>query len=102
MRTLKENDDSVRELKTQKKIRCWKSVSIFFSFMFKFNNNLLPDNFQNYYKSVKNVHNYHTRSSETIFFLPRFNSKIGHKLLSYQGSNLRIYFKVVDTATIIF
>ena len=56
--------------------------------MFKFNNNLLPDNFKNYYKSVKNVHNYHTRSSETNFFLPRFNSKIGHKSLSFQGSKL--------------
>ena len=37
---------------------------------------------------VENVHNYHTRISETVFFLPRFNSKIGHKLLSYQRSKL--------------
>ena len=56
--------------------------------MFKFNNNLLPDNFNNYYKNVKNVHNYHTKSSEICFFLPRFNSKIGHKSQSYQGSKL--------------
>ena len=55
-----------------------------------FNNNLLPDNLKNYYKSVKNVHNYHTRSLETNFFLPRFNSTIGHKPLSYQGSKLWI------------
>ena len=56
--------------------------------MFKFNNNLLPTNFDNYYKSVEYVHNYHMRSSETIFILPRLNSKIGHKSLSYQGSKL--------------
>ena len=36
-------------------------------FMFKFNNNLLPDNFKDYYKSIKNVHKNHTRSSETNF-----------------------------------
>ena len=55
--------------------------------MFKFNNDLLPDNLNNYYKSVKSVHNCHTRSSETNFFLPKFNSKISH-MLSYQGSKL--------------
>ena len=58
--------------------------------MFKFNNILLPDNFKNYYKIVKNVHNYYTRSSETNFLQPRFNSKIGHKPLFYQGSKLWI------------
>ena len=58
--------------------------------MFKFYNNLLPDNFRNYYKSVKNVHSYHKWSSETNYFLPRFNSKISHKSLSYQGSKLWI------------
>ena len=35
--------------------------------MFKFNNDLLPDNLNNYSKSVKNVHNYHTRSLEANF-----------------------------------
>ena len=49
---------------------------------------MLPANFDNYYKSLKNVHNYRTRSLETNFILPRFNSKIGHKSLSYQGSYL--------------
>ena len=86
----KKYDDSVRELKSQKKILNVESLYLYELglFMFKFNNNLLPDNFKNYYKSVKNVHNYHTRSSETNFFLPRFNSKIGHKSLSFQGSKL--------------
>ena len=47
-------------------------------FTFKFSNNLLPANINNYYKSVKKVRNEcHTRSSETNFFLPIFNSKIG-------------------------
>ncbi len=57
-------------------------------FMFKFNNKLLPANFNDYFKSIKNIHNYHTRSSETNFFLPRFNNKSGHKLLAYQSSRL--------------
>ena len=28
------------------------------------------------------------RSSETNYFLPKFNTKSGHKLLAYQGSKL--------------
>ena len=56
--------------------------------MFKFKNDLLPANFDYYFNSIKNIHNYHTRSSETNFFLPRFNNKSGHKLLAYQGSRL--------------
>ena len=86
----KKYDDSVRELKTQKKILDVESLYLYELglFMFKFNNNLLPANFYNYSKSVKNVHNCHTRSSETIFFLPRFNSKIDHKSLSDHGHKL--------------
>ena len=52
--------DSVRELKTQKiKILDVKSLYLYEIrlFMFKFNNNLLPDKFKNYNKSVKNVYN---------------------------------------------
>ena len=87
----KKYNDSVRELKTQKIL----NVKILYLyelglFMLKFNDNLLPANFNNYYKSVKNAHNYHTRSSETIVFLPRLNSKIGHESLSYQGIKLWI------------
>ena len=36
--------------------------------MLKFNNNSLPANFDNYYKIVKNNHDYRTRSSENNFF----------------------------------
>ena len=56
--------------------------------MFKFNNNLLPANFNDYFKSIKNIHEYYTRSSETNFFLPRFSNKSGHKSLACQGSKL--------------
>ena len=56
--------------------------------MLRFNNNLLPANFNDYFKSVKNIHSCHTRSSETNVFLPRFNRKIGNKSLSYQGRKL--------------
>ena len=86
----KKYDDSVTESKTQKKILDLESLYLYELglFMFKLKNNFLPANFTNYYKSVKNVNNYHTRSSETILFLPRFNIKIGHKSLSYLGSKL--------------
>ena len=56
--------------------------------MFKFENDLLQAYFDFYCNSTKNIHNYHTRSSETNFFLPRFNNKSGHNLLAYQGSRL--------------
>ena len=67
-------------------------------FVFKFKNKLISANFNNYYKNIKNVHNYHARGLETNIFLPRFNSKIGHKSLSYQGSKLstRLLFCVKD------
>ena len=53
--------------------------------MFKFKNDLLSDNFDYYFNSIKNIHNYYTRSLETNFFLPRFNNEGGHKFLAYQG-----------------
>ena len=83
-------DDSVRKLKTEKKILNVESLYLYELgiFMFKFKNNLLPANFNCYFKSIKNIHNYHTRSSEINFFLPRFNNSSGHKLLAYQGSRL--------------
>ena len=56
--------------------------------MFKVNNDLLPANFNDYFKSIKNIHRYNTRSSATNFFLPVFNNKNGHKSLAYQGSKL--------------
>ena len=86
----KKHDDIVRQLKSQKKILDVQSLYLYELGLFKFNNNLLPNNLKNYYKSVKNFHNNHTRSSETNFFQPRFNSKIGHKSLFYQGSKLWI------------
>ena len=59
----KKYDDSIREIKTKKKILDIKSLYLYELglFMFKFNINLLQHNFDNYYKSIKNVHNYHTR-----------------------------------------
>ena len=63
--------------------------------MFKFKNNLLPDSFNDYFKSVKYVHSYHSWSSETNYFLPRFDSKSGHKLLAYQGKNYGLSYHYV-------
>ena len=60
----KKHDDIVRQLKSQKKILDVQSLYLYELGLFKFNNNLLP--VKKYYISIKNVHNYHTRSSETI------------------------------------
>ena len=82
-------DNTVRKKKLKKKLNV-KSLYLYELgiFMFKFKNNLLPANFNCYFKSIKNIHNYHTRSSEVNIFLPRFNNSSGHKLLAYQGSRL--------------
>ena len=56
--------------------------------MFKYINNCLPENFNCYFKRINKVHSHSTRSSKTIFFLPRFNNKYGLQSLSYQGSKL--------------
>ena len=36
-------------------------------FIFKFKKKLLPANFNDYFRSVKNIYNYNTRFSETFF-----------------------------------
>ena len=56
--------------------------------MFKFVHNFLPVNFKRYFKNITKIHYHSTRSSKTNFFLPRFKSSNGHKLLTYQGSKL--------------
>ena len=86
----KKYDDSVRKLKIENKYFDVESLYLykFCLFMFKFKNNLLPASFKDYCKNVKCIHNYHTRSSETNYFLPRFNNKSGQKFLAYQGSKL--------------
>ena len=86
----KKYDESVRKIRLEKKLLNVKSM--FFHelglFMFKFKNNMLPSNFNNYFKSIKNVHKYNTRSSKINFFLPRYNKNSGQKSLAYQGSKL--------------
>ena len=56
----KKYDDSVRELKTQKKILDVESLYLYELglLMIKFNKKFLPSNSDNYYKSVKNVYNH--------------------------------------------
>ena len=56
--------------------------------MFKFVHKFLPVNFKCYFRNINNVHSHLTRCSKTNFFLPRFKSSNGHKLLAYQGSKL--------------
>ena len=56
--------------------------------MFKFVYKFLPVNFKCYIESISNIQSQSKRSSKTIFFLLRFKSSNGHKLLPYQGSKL--------------
>ena len=86
----KKYDNSVRKLNTVKKILNVESLYLceLGCCIFKFNNNFLPPRFNDYFISVKNIHNYHTKSSETNYFLPRLNNNRGHKLLAYKGSKL--------------
>ena len=82
-------DSRVRKFKTQKKILNVENLYLYElgMFIFKTNNNLFTVSF-NYYLKIKKCLNYYTKSSEIIFFILRFNSKIGHKLLFYQCSKL--------------
>ena len=56
--------------------------------MFKFIHNFLLVNLKCYFKNITKIHSHSTRSSKTIFSLPRFKSSNGYKLLAYKGSKL--------------
>ena len=67
----------LKNLNISSEFSCWK-----------FLNNFLPVNFECYFRSISNIHSHSTRSSKTNFFLHRFKSSNGQKLLAYQGSKL--------------
>ena len=57
-------------------------------FMYCYNNNLLPTNFQKYFTRSNTIHHHFTRFSLNNFQIPNHNSNRGLRSLSYLGANL--------------
>ena len=58
-------------------------------FMYKFKNQLLPDNFKVFFTSVKETHNYNTRlSSRMTYALPKTRTNYGILNIRYQGAKI--------------
>jgi len=55
-------------------------------FMHSFQINLLPENFENYFQTASNHHDYYIRSiANSNFYLKRTNTCWGQKCSSYSG-----------------
>ena len=55
-------------------------------FMYKFNNDLLPENFQEYFKYVRSIHHHNTRMSSNLCMYPiKTNTKFSKSTLKYKG-----------------
>ena len=55
-------------------------------FMYKFHNDILPENFQNYFKYVSTIHNHNTRTAANLSMYPiRPNTKFSKNTLKYKG-----------------
>ena len=55
-------------------------------FMHKFHNNSLPSNFDTFFNSVLNIHNYNTRSAANqSYYLPRARTNYGIFNIRFQG-----------------
>ena len=58
-------------------------------FMYKFNKNLLPPIFSDFFTTVRNIHNYNTRlASKTSFALPSSRTNYGIFSLRFQGPKI--------------
>ena len=56
-------------------------------FMFSYEHNLLPANFNSYFEKVKTMHTHGTRmASQSKFLIPRYNTVTGQKSLMYSGA----------------
>ena len=54
--------------------------------MYKFKNDILPENFQNYFKYVSTIHNHNTRTTANLSMYPiRPNTKFSKNTLKYKG-----------------
>ena len=55
-------------------------------FMFKFYNDLLPENFKEYFKFVSGIHHYNTRMSSNMCMYPiKLNTKFSKNSLKCKG-----------------
>ena len=57
-------------------------------FCFKFNNNLLPNTFNQIYTNISAIHQYSTRNSHNRFFRNQHNKTSGYITLQHLGSKL--------------
>ena len=58
-------------------------------FMYKFDNDLLPDNFNEYFQYVRNVHTYSTRmSTNKCMYIKISNTKFSKKMLKVKGTEI--------------
>ena len=58
-------------------------------FMYKFKNQLLPTNFNVFFTSIKETHNYNTRlSSRMTYALPKTRTNYGIFNITYQGAKI--------------
>ena len=57
-------------------------------FCFKFDNNLLPTFFNNYFTDLHSIHSHNTRNSTNRFFLNTQNNKAGYTTINYLGAKL--------------
>ena len=58
-------------------------------FMYSFYHQILPENFNYFFSSVSNYHNYHTKSvTKNNFFIPRMNTRYGQTACSHTGAKL--------------
>ena len=57
------------------------------TFMFKYDNNLLPPVFKNFFVSVSNIHKYQTRSAtKENFYIPKAKTNYGKFNIRSQGA----------------
>ena len=62
-------------------------VEYYVIFMFKYNNNLLPSVFKNFFNSVSDIHNYRTRSAtKNNFHIPKPNTNYGKSNIRFKGA----------------
>ena len=71
-------------------IKLFDEVTVHIAFfMYKFKNQLLPTNFNVFFASVKETHNYNTRlSSRMTYALPKTRTNYGIFNIRYQGAKI--------------
>ena len=57
-------------------------------FCYKFQNQILPNQFKNQFTNISSVHGYNTRNSKNQFFQNKQNNKAGFSTLACSGAKL--------------